>query len=320
MEKFMKKDPYLLKTNIFSTSFNEPDTKKQMSRQSSVKFNRKKILPSTIKNINEGNTHLQSQSKSFLEVELKDNASISTLIPFEDYKSKMSSLIEEYKENGFVGSENATLNKSKYGTKSKNFEIAKPTQKSIIPRRLVKKEELTRIHKILEKNNKVRQNSLNFSIEVDFKDYKDPINSSEVLASNRFIFKDFYRNTINRSIFKIQENNKKLNDLLELSKSLHKLRIIPIANKGDKNSDPNNNMFNNGLKNEKEDFKKLIKLSNDSDIYFNAAYSYCGKNFPECRDQFSMSFDPKTEDVYIFGGISTNKNNLVWSVSLSKFK
>ena len=47
-----------------------------------------------------------------------------------------------------------------------------------------------------------------------------------------------------------------------------------------------------------------------SELFGN--YVYCTKNFPESREQFTLTYD--LYDVVLFGGMSSNKNNIVWTL------
>ena len=161
-----------------------------------------------------------------------------------------------------------------------------------------------------------RNEDCNLKIIIDQKNYGNPYQSLGVIKHNNHIFnsinkKFFYRQT---SLFKnqikyIQEN---------LRKTRSNIPNVHIA------VTPNKNQFDIPVvdlteEQDKKDINYLPILPFTDGIRLFSYYRYPNKNFPECREQFSIFM--KDKEISICGGLSVSSKGLsIWTLDLEKLE
>ncbi len=155
-------------------------------------------------------------------------------------------------------------------------------------------------------------------------EYCNPIDSLNILKKNNSILNNIKANYTEREMALVTQT------IFQISKDEYIREKIP---KKMKVSNVNHNILepisNDNHNIEKKETKRSVKSmgsihireldnenSGNSYVELYASYIYGNKNFPEGRDQFSLTND--MFDVILFGGIVSNQNHIIWSLDPSK--
>ena len=161
-----------------------------------------------------------------------------------------------------------------------------------------------------------RNEDCNLKIIVDQKNYGNPYQSLGVIKHNNHIY-----NSINKDFF-YRQTCLFRNQIKYIQDNLHKIRSnVPSIHM---NTNTNKNLFDIPTLdlNEEQDKKEinyypLLTLSNG--LKYFSYYKYPNKNFPECREQFSICI--KDKNIFICGGLSVSSKELsIWSLDLEKME
>lgn len=76
------------------------------------------------------------------------------------------------------------------------------------------------------------------------------------------------------------------------------------------------NIINNNPENEKDKINTYVPINIHGKCEIFAYYNYCYKKFPPGREQFSFSIGG--DDIVLYGGVHSNKNNSIWGLNPSK--
>lgn len=173
------------------------------------------------------------------------------------------------------------------------------------------------IEKQLEKNSRLLNGSSDMSllkINVKKQLFKNPYESLDVIKENEKIYTDichrykerqkqFYENAQSKvAKITVKLPNIKVRNLIK------PIDIIRHEIKEDKKTDTGQ--------------VKLYDLSNPFIVEKQlpklfCSYMYSNKNFPEGREQFAFVFN--SEDIVLYSGLSSTKNNYVWTMNPGKF-
>ena len=160
-----------------------------------------------------------------------------------------------------------------------------------------------------------KNSNFNIKIEINDMDYPNPIKSLGIIRNNRHVYNELNKNILSRQsesftkqIEEIEHNNSKFN------KKMPKIHITDLLFKDSLNI-PLNKIPKKNINLNLPALQKKGKR----DIKLFAYYKYPIKNYPEGREQFSISL--KNSDIIISGGISTNMKYLsIYSLNLLKIE
>lgn len=216
-------------------------------------------------------------------------------LSFEEFRDKIGNIIAQYK-----------LDSSENKGKKLNLESLNLIEK-------------IKIKKTLQAITKLKNESSQAEIHVvvDEKEYQNPYDSALILQKNQEINGQiklgFYERT--RQIY--DKEIKKINEITYNQEHMpKKIKITNLMLKG--SSDPVTDQLS--PKKKKEPMVQLpsiipIGKNRYSELY--GCYKSCTKNFPESREQFTLSYD--LVYVVLFGGLSANKTNIAWTLDPGKY-
>ena len=199
-------------------------------------------------------------------------------IEFSKFKEQMESYMEEYKFD--------SLPADKRTTKYEN---------------LTKKERLL-IKNRLNKKNAFSMKDSEYNISVDNDEYLNPLDSLNILKNNNKIYNNI------KSSYDIRQRqliNKTINDIQN--------RQDQILKRIKKSNIPQNKDHKEEII--QHDYIKVPKILPTGDKNYSELsghYIYSKNCFPEGREQHTFTKD--SFDVILFGGIGTNKNNILWKL------
>ena len=187
----------------------------------------------------------------------------------------------------------------------------------------MRKKDTNLIKKMQKFNKSVLYNTLcsrnedcNLKVVIDQKKYGNPYQSLGVIKHNNHIFnsinKDFfYRQTclFKNQIKYIQENQCKIRSnipnvhiTLTENKGQFEIPVVDLTEEQDK---------------KEINYLSLLPLNNGIRLF--SYYRYPNKNFPECREQFSIYC--KDKEISICGGLSVSSKGLsIWTLNLEKLE
>ena len=213
-------------------------------------------------------------------------------------------------------------------TKNNNYEYLSSTKDST---KYVTRDEIKFIKKIIEKpdientsyyNYNHNSNSFNKNInpflKISFRNqrYISPIHSLGIIKLNNLIYEDLTKSNLERQKNKYDESIKNIESYkIKTTIKMPKIRITmihpKILNKIPlimKNQYQKNKNFQNFQK--KEDLN-LQQYENKLFAY----YRYPNKNFPECREQFTLNLNHNF--LYLIGGMCTTMKNIsIWKLNI----
>ena len=297
------------------------------------------------------------KKESFEEYSLKLNQSLAQYYGVDEnkiFKNKINKPIfklklpylpeNELKKIKLIHKENKKLNKSINGeterTKIKikilenesNKQIQNDIKKNIklvikdIPKKSFKKSNLR--EKIIQSEkdrNKQIENIFEKEIknENNFQYYKNPLDSLTKIRKNHLIFDEISKSNYERQAESLDELlSKKDNKIIEYKIKMPRMKIIPSNSKEYYNI---SSKKKNKNKKEKEIFHKynlinLIESEKLKEIKFYSFLKYPNKNFPEGREQFSITLKDENE-LLLFGGITSAINsNYIWNLNLESLE
>jgi hypothetical protein len=177
------------------------------------------------------------------------------------------------------------------------------------------------IKQLLKKNNislykkKLGSQEAQMRINVSHEDFGNPYQSLEILTKNKLIYDSMLCNYRIREVNKFEESIKKIDkeDKLanKFNNSAMKVKVTSIMPKSmDINPNSTNIKFDSNIVLPNVGIYNLKKDASNIELY--SYFIYPQKNFPEGREQFSISND--SNEIVLFGGIVSNKNNNIWSL------
>jgi len=175
-------------------------------------------------------------------------------------------------------------------------------------------EEKNKIEKDL-KNRTRFKNELNESLtkttcyEGFPEEFYHPLDSLNIIKKNHEILHTINRNYDERHKQMLFQKLTEVNRLIDYKEKVPpKIKITNILQKT--SIDPLNNIA------KEVRYSGIIPIpgafGENSYVEFYGNYHYGNKNFPEGREQFTLSYD--LFDVLLFGGIVTNKSQCIWSL------
>lgn len=216
--------------------------------------------------------------------------------------------------------DNEKMNRTKFFMNKSKIKIER-YEKDLI--NLIKNEN----HNTRNKNNYFNQSdnsdNTNLSIytPVDQYLYKNPLHSLTILKINNTI-----RSNINKLCKKRQELvfNKSIQDITNTTRrnliNLSKIKISPLL---PINLNNKQKSFSEILSFEQNSLRNIFKFRYNKNslahLYsrLNASFQYCGKNFPQSREQFTLISNGKNI-IYLIGGICcVNECNEIWKYDLN---
>jgi hypothetical protein len=226
-------------------------------------------------------------------------------LPLPEFKQYVIDIMKEYKTKKFKDSDDELLDDDSAimdppYQKNNNFK----TEKYLI-------------EKELHKNNKsILNGSTDMSIlKVNVKKqiFQNPYESLDTINENAKICNSIVGRYVERQQHLF---NKAYDRLIRYSKNkvkMPKVKITSVIRPID--------IIRQDIKEEKKqdgDKVKLYDLSNPFIVEKQCpklfcSYTYSNKNFPEGREQFAFVFN--AEDIILYSGLSSNKNNYVWSLN-----
>ena len=268
--------------------------KGKRSKLNTILGNKKKLINLLTTDFNEN--HLRRM--------LKNNQ----LIPFEEYNKKVEKNFLDYKivetnEKNII----RLKNKKTYGDEKENNFYNK------------EKDEIDYFNKAKSGIKLLKNNSVNFYkiSNNGFNFYNNPYESLTAINNNNEIFNEINKDCLARQRILFEKNIKAIENLNLKSnfQSNIKMPKIKIFNSTSKiRADiPVINLINENYKNEEEAFPKLSKIDEELELF--SFFLYPSKNFPEGKEQFSLS--TKGKYLYLSGGLSTNMKHLsIWSLNM----
>ena len=149
-------------------------------------------------------------------------------------------------------------------------------------------------------------------IGVNQMEYPNPIKSLGIIRNNHYIYSELNKNNLTRQSESFNKQIEEINHInLIYGKKMPKVHITDILLK-----EPSNIPLINIAK-KKKSVNILSYLEKaKKDLKFFSYYKYPVKNFPECREQFSIC--RQDNDIIITGGISTKMKTLaIWRLNLT---
>ena len=215
----------------------------------------------------------------------------------------------------------------------------------------IPKREKEKIRKILKLNRSNRslgygekkETGIRININEDYRDkkfdyssqvYASPFQSLRVLRQNHQIYDEINKSFLERQMQCLDESIEAVESMtMKYKVKMPKIRITQMIAKGfyDDPSKSKTNVTNNNEEIEEEDEDEepkkkkqkqfegitIKKPIQDSKLY--AFFKYPNKNFPEGREQFSISL--YNNKVILFGGMSsTIKSTVIWSLDLESLE
>ena len=154
--------------------------------------------------------------------------------------------------------------------------------------------------------------------------YLSPIHSLGILKINNKIFEDVVKINLERQRKRFDESIKNIEAYnMKFNVKMPKIRISTLNPKFDEefpilDTPNNNNIIKRDSLRKKSSIKSLIssvKSSNDK-IRFFSYYTYPNKNFPECREQFTLNI--YGNNAYLTGGMcSIMKQINIWILNIN---
>ena len=152
-----------------------------------------------------------------------------------------------------------------------------------------------------------------------------------MIKENAKLLNDINYNVISRQKHFYEKAYEKINKHKKNFNKMPKIKIsniikpfidllIPEARKlEDEKKEEETNIYNNNTNNLKI---KLYDLSNPflvekEEPRLFSSYIYANKNFPEGREQFAFVFN--TQDIILYSGLTSSRNNFVWSLNPGNF-
>ena len=245
-------------------------------------------------------------------------SSPSKKTPFKEYSTRINSSLARYhgldREQVFKYTEDDEL---------PQLITSKPPY---IPQH--EKEKVRQIYSINKLNKRYKPNLTNEShIRVSINEpvqlYRNPFDSLHALRMNHQVYDE-----INKSIFQRQQQcfDESLSALesmtMKFKVKMPKIRVSPLLSRNfyekredDVDDDDKNKHYKN--KSESNNNHNIIKLNQKKVDYSKmlAYHKYPNRNFPEGREQFSISL--YENDLLLYGGMSsTIKSTVIWSLNL----
>lgn len=153
-------------------------------------------------------------------------------------------------------------------------------------------------------------------VEVEEKSFENPIDSYNIINSNKNLVKEIKLLLSTRAINKLGDHYN-LVKKIDQDNKFKKMKIIGMASNNDDESEI--------MDKEKQTFdtkegKYQVKLQSyvNNDTEFIGAYIYPYTNMPEGRHQFDMCLIEDGHCLYIYGGNGAFKKNNIWMLNLSK--
>ena len=300
--------------NYVNQSFisSNKNDKKKFRKISKIKNKREDIsaLQLTINNFNSTNNSEFGVNK-FINT-LEDYAKHIPLKSFDEYNNEINNLMNNYIYSS------PSLNDEKNIT---NFEddMTKTKKKFY-------KEEICNISKILNQSNRNLVNSSNTLNSFDFK-YKNPIDSLGLILRNKTIHDKLLMDNSDRSFQKFGQTMNKLNKLFDNKKLNQKIKISVVIPKVNETRlfNINTGLLSENKKPKNDIEKKIISIPQfcfeDGEVFLIANEIYRSHGFPESREQFPFAFDPSSNFIYLYSGLSSNyKLNSLWKLNSTIFK
>ncbi len=257
------------------------------------------------------------------------------------YKLKIPYLPEkELIKIKLIHKENKKLNKSINGETEKtkikikilenesNEPIQNDIKKNIklvikkLPKKLLSKNNIKEKKIQREKdNNKETENILEKEIkkENNFPYYKNPLDSLTIIRKNHLIFDEISKSNYERQAESMDEILSKKENI-DFKTKMPRLKILPSNSKENYNKI---SIMQDKNKKEIHELKNLINLIESEEIKEIRFYSflkYPNKNFPEGREQFSITLKDENE-LLLFGGITSALNsNCIWKLNLESLE
>ncbi len=209
-------------------------------------------------------------------------------------------------------------------TKNNNHEFLSKTKETT---KYVTRDEINFIKKIIEKTEIENHNYYNYNyksnsfnkyinpyLKISFRNqrYISPIHSLGIIKSNNLIYEDLTKSNLERQKNKYDESIKNIESYkIKTTIKMPKIRItmihpkilnkIPLIMK-------NQNQRNRNIQ------KKDLNLKENENKLF-AYYRYPNKNFPECREQFTLNLNHNF--LYLIGGMCTTMKNIsIWKLNI----
>lgn len=165
------------------------------------------------------------------------------------------------------------------------------------------------------------ENSI-LKVGIKLMDYKNPFESFKVLKKNKIIFDNISYSSYNRQKLFYDEALEDIKRYMKLKVKMPKIKVTNVMPKHAKQQDTALNFALPEIKSAKKKNKKNQKeveepqvvqnqvVINQDNLKLYCYYTYANKNFPEGREQFA--FHNHLTDIFLYGGIVSNKNNNVW--------
>ena len=216
-------------------------------------------------------------------------------LSFEEFRDNIGNIIAQYK-----------LDSSENKGKKLNLESLNLIEKIKI------KETLQAITKFKNESSQAE-----IRVVVDEKEYQNPYDSALILRKNQEINGQIKLGSYERTRQIYDKEIKKINDITYNQEHMpKKIKITNLMLKG--GPDPATDQLS--PKKKKEPMIQLpsiipIGKNRYSELY--GSYKSCTKNFPESREQFTLSYDLCY--VILFGGLAANKTNMAWTLDPGKY-
>jgi hypothetical protein len=178
-----------------------------------------------------------------------------------------------------------------------------------------------KINKFLEHNRSILNGSSDLSLlKVNIKKqmFKNPYESLDIINENAKIYTNISSHYIERQQHYYNRAYEKVHRYIKNKIKMPKVKVTNIIRPID--------LIRQDVKEEKKTSEvgkvKLYDLSNPFIVEKQCpklfcSYTYTTKNFPEGREQFAFIFNG--EDIVLYSGLSSSRNNLVWTLNAGKF-
>jgi len=277
-----------IKTKYNFNTTKSPTIQKSMYRNPNKSIN----LNNNDKNIfrNSHVTNLSTINPFNSLYEIYNESNYERPLAFDEFKEKISQMITQYKLD-------SADNKGLQKLNLENLSV----------------EEKLKIKETLNAYTKFKNQSKDAEIRVNMedRDYQNPYDSALIIKKNKeisgqitFDFYDRTRQIYNKEIDKINEITYNQEHMPK------KIRVTNLV--GNKNISPISDQTITTKKKESLILPSIIPVGKNKFSELYGSYVYCTKNFPESREQFTLTYD--LFDVVMFGGMSSNKSTTVWTL------
>ena len=264
----------------------------------------------------------RQKKKTFQEIQINFLNSLNSNLPFEvpdqnipfdDYVDVINTSMNQYQLS------DDTKNKKKNKDDDDDEDSKVPLHDS----RFISKDDTLLIKKMYDNNRSFISKNLNpysdeslLKINIPEKNYKNPYQSLNIIANNHNIYDEVSKDFLFRQKRLFDESIKNFEGFtMKYKVKMPKIKVVSIQPKVNFEIPVVNLMQDN----KKKEVQVLPQIPTSESLKLFAYYKYPHRNFPEGRQQFSLT--SKEGEIYLVGGMSSSMKQLtIWKLNLEKLE